>query len=130
MKSLFRDRARIWDRLHLLGCANVTLDLLDRVQRACDYVAMKKSHVELQEMLLAISRGLLDDPRDIHIEFENTEPPTFRLCVPEPYLGRLIGKNGQTARAIRLLAEGCIHKHGERASIDIQANHLRHRHSV
>ena len=71
-------------------------------------------------MLLVMTSGLVDNPREVEIALVAAETPAFNIRVPHKQLGKIIGKQGRTARAIRIIANGCALKHGFRVIIDIQ----------
>ncbi len=68
----------------------------------------------MKELLEEIARALVDSPEDVHVtEIEGEQTTVLELRVRNEDLGKVIGRQGRTARAIRtlLLAAGMkIHK--------------------
>jgi uncharacterized protein len=58
----------------------------------------------VEEMLLFIARSLADHPEDLKVQFvSDDEGAAFQIQAHDDDLGRLIGKKGQTARALQTL---------------------------
>ncbi len=68
----------------------------------------------MKELLEEIARALVDNPEDVQVtEVEGEQTTVLELRVREEDLGKVIGRQGRTARAIRTLlsaAEMKIHK--------------------
>jgi predicted RNA-binding protein YlqC (UPF0109 family) len=74
----------------------------------------------LQEMLLFVIRSMVDHPEDVEVEFiSDDEGEVFQVQAHEADLGRLIGKNGQTVRALQLIVNANGRKTGRWFQIDI-----------
>ena len=59
---------------------------------------------EVQPVFLKLFRALVDEPEAVVLEAVTSEAKTvFRLYVSKRDLGKLIGKQGRTAQALRLL---------------------------
>jgi hypothetical protein len=73
-----------------------------------------------KEFLLYIVRSLVDDPDEVEINVVEGEKSTiFELKVAQTDIGKVIGKNGRIAKAIRTLLNAAIAKSGKRISLDI-----------
>jgi uncharacterized protein len=60
--------------------------------------------VEVFEMLSAVIRSLVDRPDDVEIvAVHGVEAVTFRVRAHASDMGKLIGMNGRTARALRII---------------------------
>jgi predicted RNA-binding protein YlqC (UPF0109 family) len=71
-------------------------------------------------MLLLVARSLADHPGDVEVEFISDEDgDVFQIQAHETDLGRLIGKNGQTAKALELIINARARKSGHRYHLDI-----------
>lgn len=58
----------------------------------------------MKEMLELIARALVDRPEDVAVmEVEGEQVTVLELKVAQEDLGKVIGKQGRTARAIRTL---------------------------
>lgn len=76
--------------------------------------------LEIYEMLLFMIRSLADRPDDIEIAMVSDEDgPAFLIQAHPTDVGRLIGRNGQTARALQTIVGASATKPGQRFSIDI-----------
>jgi uncharacterized protein len=69
-----------------------------------------------------VVQGIVDDPDGVHIDVEDDEAPaevTFRLHVAPSDMGRVIGRRGRTAQAIRRVVRAAGHTEGVTATVDI-----------
>lgn len=83
---------------------------------------MSDSQAELHAILQFIVAALVERAKDVEIVAINEEPPlTFQIRVSSGDLGKVIGKQGRTARAIRTIIQTHSMKTGQRACIDIVA---------
>ena len=74
----------------------------------------------MRELILYLVRSLVDDPEAVSIsEDERGQRLHFRLAVAETDKGKVIGKGGRTARALRLLLGAAAAKQGVRADLEI-----------
>ena len=68
----------------------------------------------MKELLEEIARALVDSPEDVHVtEIEGEQTTVLELRVRNEDLGKVIGRQGRTARAIRTLLSAAgmkIHK--------------------
>ena len=56
----------------------------------------------MEELLKFVTSSLVSDPDQIRIETEDSgRERTFTLLLPQEELGRLIGRHGKTAEALR-----------------------------
>jgi predicted RNA-binding protein YlqC (UPF0109 family) len=73
-----------------------------------------------KEFLLYMIKALVDDPNQVEINVVEGEKSTiFELKVAPQDIGKVIGKNGRIAKAIRTLLNAAIAKSGKRISLDI-----------
>jgi predicted RNA-binding protein YlqC (UPF0109 family) len=73
-----------------------------------------------KEFLLYIIRALVDEPDEVDIHVVEGEKSTiFELKVAPADIGKVIGKNGRIAKAIRTILNAAIAKSGKRISLDI-----------
>ncbi|HEU5393973.1 MAG TPA: KH domain-containing protein, partial [Candidatus Methylomirabilis sp.] len=67
-----------------------------------------------------LARALVDDPSEVSVEaVEDEKTTTLRLKVAPADLGRVIGKQGRTARAMRTLLHATAAKARRRAVLEI-----------
>jgi predicted RNA-binding protein YlqC (UPF0109 family) len=67
-----------------------------------------------------LARGLVDSPEEVVVE-EVDEPDAlvFELKVAEPDLGKVIGKQGRTAKALRTVLSAASSKMRRRVVLEI-----------
>ncbi|MBU0983658.1 MAG: KH domain-containing protein [candidate division Zixibacteria bacterium] len=74
----------------------------------------------MRAFLENIVRALVDQPDEIRIEeVEGSRTTVYELRVGPGDLGKVIGKNGQTAKAIRTLLAAGAARLGKRAVLEI-----------
>ena len=74
----------------------------------------------LKELLEYLARALVDNPNDVSVEaVEDEKTTTLRLKVAPADLGRVMGKQGRTARAMRTLLHASAAKSRRRAILEI-----------
>lgn len=78
----------------------------------------------LREFIETIAKALVDHPEMVDVREVSGERTTvFELRVGEGDLGKVIGKGGQTARAIRTLLNAVSAKQSKRAVLEIIEPH-------
>ena len=76
----------------------------------------------MQELLAIIAKGLVDDPDSVNVEADApTEDGTtvYHIHVAESDMGRIIGKQGRIAKAIRTIARSAALRSDEMISVEI-----------
>jgi len=74
----------------------------------------------LKELVEYLARALVDNPNEVSVEaVEDEKTTTLRLKVAPADLGRVIGKQGRTARAMRTLLHASAAKSRRRAILEI-----------
>ncbi|MCB9591625.1 MAG: KH domain-containing protein [Sandaracinaceae bacterium] len=75
---------------------------------------------QLAELIDYIARALVDDPEDVTVEaVEGDRAIILELTVAPSDLGKVIGKDGRTARAMRTLLSATSARMRRRAILDI-----------
>ncbi|MDQ3037259.1 MAG: KH domain-containing protein [Myxococcota bacterium] len=75
---------------------------------------------KLEELLIFIARNLVDEPDDVKVDVVDGDRATvYELSVAEDDLGKVIGKDGRTARAIRTLLAATSARVRKRAILEI-----------
>jgi predicted RNA-binding protein YlqC (UPF0109 family) len=71
-------------------------------------------------MVAELAKALVENPDEVRVEAED-EGATTVLClyVAEDDLGRVIGRNGRVAHALRALVRGAAGERGARMSLEI-----------
>jgi predicted RNA-binding protein YlqC (UPF0109 family) len=77
----------------------------------------------VEELLAYLVRSLVDEPDRISVESFEEDDGTLvlELHVPEEEAGRVIGRGGRTAAALRTVIKACAVKHGRRVLVDVVA---------
>jgi uncharacterized protein len=74
----------------------------------------------MKEFIIAIVKELVDNPDQVQVtEVEGEKTTVFELRVGQGDLGKVIGKRGKTAGAIRILLSAASAKKGKRAMLEI-----------
>jgi uncharacterized protein len=74
----------------------------------------------MKELVAYIAKALVDHPEDVKTaQTEEDENITVELTVAQDDLGKVIGKQGRTARAIRSLLAAAVGKENKRSRLDI-----------
>lgn len=74
----------------------------------------------MRQFLEFIIRQLVEFPDEFMVsEIANGRTTVFRLQMRQTDVGRIIGRNGQTIRAIRALLSSAAARHGQKAILDI-----------
>lgn len=74
----------------------------------------------MKDMLELVARALVDNPDDVTVsEVDEDEATVLELRVSQEDLGKVIGKQGRTARAIRTLLSAAGTKLGKRFHLEI-----------
>jgi uncharacterized protein len=74
----------------------------------------------MKEFIEFIAKYLVDHPDAVGVrEIEGEKTMVYELRVGDGDLGKVIGRKGQTAKAIRLLLTAASAKRGKRAVLEI-----------
>ena len=74
----------------------------------------------MKEFIEFIARALVDHPDTVKVsEVEGEKTTVYELRVAQEDLGKVIGRKGQTAKAIRILISAVSAKKGKRALLEI-----------
>ena len=83
-----------------------------------NHLLLKEAHVK--EFIENIARALVDHPDNVEVsEVEGEKTTVYELRVAQEDLGKVIGRKGQTAKAIRTLIAAISAKKGKRALLEI-----------
>ncbi|MCA9605890.1 MAG: KH domain-containing protein [Myxococcales bacterium] len=75
---------------------------------------------QLAELIDYVARALVDDPEEVTVEaVEGDRAIILELTVAPSDLGKVIGKDGRTARAMRTLLSATSARMRRRAILDI-----------
>ena len=78
------------------------------------------SEPSLRELIDYLARGLVDHPEEVEVEeVEEPDALVFELKVAEEDLGKVIGKQGRTAKALRTILSAASAKTRRRVILEI-----------
>ena len=73
-----------------------------------------------RELVEYVARSLVDDPEAVKVtEVEDEEGTVIELHVAEDDMGKVIGRNGSVAKALRTLLKVVAAREGESISLEI-----------
>jgi predicted RNA-binding protein YlqC (UPF0109 family) len=76
---------------------------------------------DLKGLVEVVARALADSPDDVEVrESERRGGTVFELHVASGDLGRVIGRQGRTAAALRTLLQSASEASGKRVTLDIR----------
>ena len=76
----------------------------------------------MEELLVSITKGLVDEPDKVSVDIDepNEEGVTvYHLHVAEGDMGRVIGKQGRIAKAIRVVMRAAATRSSEKVVVEI-----------
>lgn len=75
----------------------------------------------MKEVLEIIAKALVDNPDEVSIkEIDNGDSTiTFELRVAENDMGKVIGKQGRIAKALRTVVKAAASRENKKVSVDI-----------
>ena len=74
----------------------------------------------MSDLVLEIARALVDSPENVSVEvISEAEGTILRLRVAQSDVGKVIGKQGRTARSLRTILSAASMKQKHRFSLDI-----------
>jgi uncharacterized protein len=77
-------------------------------------------HIQIKELVEIISRALADDPSQVQVnEIVGQQTSMLQIIVAKSDLGKIIGKQGQNAHAIRILVNAAANKLRKRVVLEI-----------
>lgn len=74
----------------------------------------------VKELLITLAQALVDEPEEVNVtEVEGEKSVILQLHVAPDDVGKVIGKEGRTARALRTIVKAAAVKEGKRAIVEI-----------
>ncbi len=76
----------------------------------------------MQELLITIVKGLVENPDAVTVTVDEPDErniTVYHLHVAEDDMGRVIGKQGRIAKAIRTIVKAGAVRSGEKVQVDI-----------
>jgi predicted RNA-binding protein YlqC (UPF0109 family) len=81
---------------------------------------MDGGYMEMKELIGYIAKALVDKPEDVVVtEIEGEQTSVIELKVAKEDLGKVIGKQGRTARAMRTILSAASTKIKKRSVLEI-----------
>lgn len=77
--------------------------------------------MDMQELLRSIAAGLVEKPDQVSVSAEESENGTtvYHLHVEEDDMGRVIGKQGRIAKAIRVVMRAAAAREDKKVMVEI-----------
>lgn len=74
----------------------------------------------MKELVETIAKAIVEDPTSVKVtEIEENTSIILELSVSEEETGRVIGRNGRVANAMRTLLQSIAAKEGKRVTLEI-----------
>ena len=76
----------------------------------------------MKELLMSMAQGLVEDPASVAVEVDEPNEEgviVFHLHVAENDMGRVIGKQGRIAKAIRTVMRAAATRQDAKVSVEI-----------
>jgi predicted RNA-binding protein YlqC (UPF0109 family) len=74
----------------------------------------------VRELLEYLAKSLVDHPEDVQVQETETDTTVvLELTVAKDDIGKVIGKQGRIARALRTIVKASAVKNGKRAIVEI-----------
>ena len=74
----------------------------------------------MKDLLEFLARSLVDNPEEVRVEeIESAEGVLLRLTVAKEDVGKVIGKQGRIARALRTVVKASAVRDGRQATVEI-----------
>ena len=87
-----------------------------------EFVRFSGRERHMQELLLAVARGLVEDKEAVQVTVDPMREDgtvVYHLKVAEADMGRVIGKQGRIAKAIRVVVRAAAVRQGEKVIVEI-----------
>ena len=79
-----------------------------------------RTEEEMKEFILEIAKRLVDNPDEVDVSFiEGKSTAIIELRVAKEDVGKVIGKSGRTANALRVLLSAVASRHGQKVVLEI-----------
>ncbi|CUN71412.1 KH domain-containing protein [Mitsuokella jalaludinii] len=74
----------------------------------------------MKELVEVIAKSLVDHPEDVRVEEEQEDRQvTLKLHVDEDDMGKVIGRQGRIAKAMRTVVKAAATRENKKVSVDI-----------
>ncbi|WP_040948633.1 KH domain-containing protein [Gorillibacterium massiliense] len=76
----------------------------------------------MKDLVTVIAKALVDHPEDVHVnEVEDKRGVVYELSVHPSDIGKVIGKQGRIAKALRTVVTSASVKENKRVSVEIMS---------
>lgn len=90
------------------------------MDEAMELASGDDSAKKMSDLVVELARALVDKPEDVSVEaIQDGEGMVLRLHVAQSDVGKVIGKQGRTARSMRTVLSAASMKLKRRFSLDI-----------
>lgn len=73
----------------------------------------------MRELVEYVAKALVDDPEAVHVEERQGATTVYELAVAPADVGKVIGRQGRTAKALRTLVAARAEIDGAQATLEI-----------
>ena len=76
----------------------------------------------MKDLLVSIAAGLVEEPEQVTVSVDEANEEgiiVYHLHVSENDMGRVIGKQGRIAKAIRTVMRAAANRNGEKIAVEI-----------
>ena len=81
----------------------------------------------MKDLVLYVAQSLVDNPQAVQVrQIEGSRSIIIKLAVAPEDMGKVIGKQGKIAKALRTLLTVASAREGKRATLEIQSLSLIH----
>jgi predicted RNA-binding protein YlqC (UPF0109 family) len=74
---------------------------------------------DLSELVRYLATQLVENPDTVEVNVRGEEPVVYELHVDPEDQGRIIGREGRTIQALRILVGAAARKTGDRATLEL-----------
>ena len=75
----------------------------------------------MQELVTVLAKALVEKPDEVQVEeIEEEDRTVLKLHVAQEDMGRVIGKQGRIAKAIRTIVKSAATREKKKVSVDIE----------
>ena len=80
----------------------------------------RRNRVELKDLVSYLAGSLVDEPDTVQVrEIQNGDSVILEMSVAPDDMGKVIGRHGRVARAIRTVTKAAAARQGRRAMVEI-----------
>lgn len=76
----------------------------------------------MKELLISVAQGLVDDPKAVTVDVDEPNDEgvvVYHLHVAQDDMGRVIGKQGRIAKAIRVVMRAAASRNNTKIAVEI-----------